>query len=163
MLNICGNTLSELCRIRRRWSLSLSRGSFTRRTNERLYSRRLADLWSAEVERLVCSRARYKSPRESACILKSRPWPGKREKQSSIIVVNYHVPIFSFTYTALCWHDAEITVYYWIFVFSLLCVLEGGSWALKLWGCGLKCIMLYLPLLSCFSLVFTDSNEDSER
>lgn len=61
--------------------MSLSSGSFTRRTNERLYSRRLADLWSAEVDRLVCSRARYKSPRESACILKSRPCPANKEKQ----------------------------------------------------------------------------------
>lgn len=77
----CWCTLSELWRTRRRWSLSFSRGSLTRRTNERLYSRRLDDLWSAEVDRLVCSRARYKSPRESACILQSRPWPGKKDKQ----------------------------------------------------------------------------------
>ena len=78
---VWGRTLSELWSIRSRWSLSLSRGSFTRRTNERLYSRRLADLCSAEVDRLVCSRARYKSPRESACILKSRIWPGNKDKQ----------------------------------------------------------------------------------
>lgn len=65
------STFRELLRIRSRWSLSLSRGSLTRRTNERLYSRRLVDLWSAEEARLVCSRARYKSPRESACILHS--------------------------------------------------------------------------------------------
>lgn len=74
-------TFSELWRIRRRWSLSFSRGSLTRRTNERLYSRRLADLWSTEVDRLVCSRALYKSPSESACILQSSPWPGKKDKQ----------------------------------------------------------------------------------
>ncbi|PWA22734.1 hypothetical protein CCH79_00002018 [Gambusia affinis] len=47
--------------IRRRWSLSFRRGSLTLRTKERLYSRRPADLGSAEVDRLVCSRARYKS------------------------------------------------------------------------------------------------------
>ncbi len=86
MLKTCCSTLSELWRTRRRWSLSLSRGSLTRRTNERLYSRRLADLWSAEVDKLVCSRARYKSPRESACILQSRPWPDKKDKQISAIL-----------------------------------------------------------------------------
>lgn len=80
--NMLSCTLSELWRIRRRWSLSLSRGSLTRRTNERLYSRRLADLWSAEEARLVCSRARYKSPRESACILQSRAGPGEKETLS---------------------------------------------------------------------------------
>lgn len=75
MLDTCRGTLSELWRIRRRWSLSLSSGSLTRRTNDRLYSRRLADLWSAEEARLVCSRARYRSPRESACILQSLEGP----------------------------------------------------------------------------------------
>lgn len=78
------STLRALCSTRSRCSLSLSRGSLTLRTNERLYSSRPEDLWSAEVDRPDCSSARYRSPRESACMRLSRGWPKQgaaREKK----------------------------------------------------------------------------------
>ena len=72
----CGScTFSELCMILMRWSLSLSSGSLQRRTNERLYSSRLAGRNSPSGAKLARSKARYKSPTESACCRRSRCRP----------------------------------------------------------------------------------------
>lgn len=79
-------TLNEFWRIRRRCSFSLSNGSLQRRTNDRLYSNREEDLCSLTGDRLVLSRALYKSPNESAWCLRSRSEPTEGSEELLAII-----------------------------------------------------------------------------
>lgn len=82
-------TLNEFWRIRRRCSFSLSNGSLQRRTNDRLYSNREEDLCSLTGDRLVLSRALYKSTNESAWCLRSRSGPTEGSEELLTITPSF--------------------------------------------------------------------------